>query len=112
ESRVDGAARGEVHDSRRAALGRRRGRPRARRRADARVDRRHGRRLPRHHSRPASSTRSRARVTEDINPNAAVHAEYRRGVRELCARFDSKYWQAVDAEPRYPEEFVDALTDA
>jgi acyl-CoA dehydrogenase len=51
-------------------------------------------------------------VTDDINPNADQHAEYRRGVRELCAQFDSKYWQAVDAEPRYPEEFVQALTRA
>jgi acyl-CoA dehydrogenase len=51
-------------------------------------------------------------VTDDINPNAEQYAEYRHGVRELCAQFDSKYWQEVDEEPRYPEEFVQALTRA
>ena len=48
----------------------------------------------------------------EINPRYAQHEEYRRGVRELCAQFDSAYWQKVDEEPRYPEEFVKALTDA
>ena len=28
------------------------------------------------------------------------YAEYRHGVRELCAQFDSTYWQEVDEEPR------------
>jgi acyl-CoA dehydrogenase len=36
----------------------------------------------------------------------------REGVRALCARFDSAYWQRVDAERGYPEAFVDALTGA
>ena len=48
----------------------------------------------------------------DINPRANEHEEYRKGVRELCARFDSAYWQRVDAVPEYPEEFVRALTEA
>jgi acyl-CoA dehydrogenase len=48
----------------------------------------------------------------DINPRAADHAEYRQGVRELCARFDSRYWQRVEEESGYPEEFVRALTEA
>jgi acyl-CoA dehydrogenase len=48
----------------------------------------------------------------DINPRAAEHAEYRRGVRDLCARFDSKYWQEVDSRAGYPEAFVRALTEA
>jgi acyl-CoA dehydrogenase len=48
----------------------------------------------------------------DINPRATVHEEYRKGIRELCARFDSAYWQRVDAIPEYPEEFVAALTAA
>ena len=48
----------------------------------------------------------------DINPRASEHEEYRKGVRELCARFDSAYWQRVDSIPEYPEEFVRALTEA
>jgi acyl-CoA dehydrogenase len=48
----------------------------------------------------------------DINPRAAEHAEYRKGVRDLCAAFDSKYWQSVDERAGYPEDFVKALTDA
>jgi acyl-CoA dehydrogenase len=48
----------------------------------------------------------------DINPRAGEHEEYRKGVRELCARFDSAYWQRVDSVPEYPEEFVRALTEA
>jgi len=48
----------------------------------------------------------------DINPRAPEHEEYRKGVRELCARFDSAYWQRVDKVAAYPEEFVSALTEA
>jgi acyl-CoA dehydrogenase len=33
-------------------------------------------------------------------------------VRALCARFDSSYWQKMDREAAYPEEFVRALTEA
>jgi acyl-CoA dehydrogenase len=36
---------------------------------------------------------------------------YRDGVRAVCARFPESYWRRVDAEKRYPEEFVHALTD-
>jgi len=36
---------------------------------------------------------------------------YRDGVRAVCARFPEAYWQRVDAERRYPDEFVRALTD-
>ncbi len=48
----------------------------------------------------------------DINPRAAEHAEYRQGVRDLCARFGSDYWQDVDSRAEYPEKFVKALTEA
>src|ERR1041385_3290501 len=48
----------------------------------------------------------------DINPRAHEHQEYRSAVRELCAQFDSKYWQEVEERAGYPEEFVRALTDA
>jgi acyl-CoA dehydrogenase len=48
----------------------------------------------------------------DINPRFQQHQEYRVGVREVCARFDSAYWQRVDRVAEYPEEFVKALTEA
>ena len=48
----------------------------------------------------------------DINPRAHEYQEYRRAIRELCAQFDSKYWQEVEERAGYPEAFVKALTDA
>jgi acyl-CoA dehydrogenase len=48
----------------------------------------------------------------EINPRAADHSEYRRGVRELCEKFDSAYWQRVEERSGYPEDFVAALTEA
>lgn len=48
----------------------------------------------------------------EINPRAARYGEYRESVRELCRNFGSDYWQRVEAEDRYPEEFVRALTEA
>jgi acyl-CoA dehydrogenase len=48
----------------------------------------------------------------DINPRAHEYQEYRQAIRELCGRFDSKYWQEVDARAGYPDAFVKALTDA
>lgn len=48
----------------------------------------------------------------DINPRASEYAEYRQGVRELCAGFGSDYWQEVESQSGYPEAFVKALTDA
>jgi acyl-CoA dehydrogenase len=48
----------------------------------------------------------------DINPKSDEYAEYRQAVRELCGRFDNKYWQQVEEEAAYPEAFVKALTDA
>ncbi|MBM3343269.1 MAG: acyl-CoA dehydrogenase [Betaproteobacteria bacterium] len=40
------------------------------------------------------------------------HADIREGVRALCNEFGSTYFQKVDAEHRYPDEFVQALTKA
>jgi acyl-CoA dehydrogenase len=48
----------------------------------------------------------------DINPRAYEYQEYRQAVRELCAQFDSKYWQEVEERNGYPDAFVKALTDA
>jgi len=33
-------------------------------------------------------------------------------VAQLCARFDAAYWRNCDAEARFPEEFVAAITEA
>ncbi|MBI3208198.1 MAG: acyl-CoA/acyl-ACP dehydrogenase [Candidatus Solibacter usitatus] len=48
----------------------------------------------------------------EINPRAAEYAEFRKPVRELCAQFDGRYWQQVEADQAYPEAFVNALTKA
>ncbi|HEX5912952.1 MAG TPA: acyl-CoA dehydrogenase family protein [Rubrobacter sp.] len=40
------------------------------------------------------------------------HENLRRGVREVCSRFPNEYWRGLDAERRYPEEFVAAMTGA
>ena len=44
--------------------------------------------------------------------NGGTHEELRRGVREVCARFPGEYWRKLDAERRYPAEFVGALGEA
>jgi acyl-CoA dehydrogenase len=38
--------------------------------------------------------------------------ELRHAIRELCAGFPSSYWQKIDEQRGYPEEFVTALTHA
>ena len=48
----------------------------------------------------------------DINPRAGEYAEIRQGVRDVCAPFDSAYWQSVERSSAYPEAFVAALTAA
>src|ERR1700682_5698077 len=45
-------------------------------------------------------------------PSLDRYQELREAVRALCARFDSAYWQRIDAERGYPEAFGDALTGA
>ncbi len=47
-----------------------------------------------------------------MNAIESSFREFRDPVRALCAKFDSAYWQGVDAEAGYPEAFVKALTDA
>src|SRR5437763_11592176 len=41
-----------------------------------------------------------------------AYDDIRQPVRDLCAEFPSSYWQRVDDERGYPEEFVAALTRA
>ena len=40
------------------------------------------------------------------------HRELREPVRALCARYPGEYWREKDRARAYPEEFVQALTDA
>jgi acyl-CoA dehydrogenase len=42
----------------------------------------------------------------------ARQEQIRAEVRQLCARFPPQYWRGLDAERRYPDEFVKAMTDA
>lgn len=48
----------------------------------------------------------------EINPHFGEHAELRRSIRELCARFPGEYWQKLEEKSGYPDEFVRALTEA
>jgi acyl-CoA dehydrogenase len=48
----------------------------------------------------------------DMNPFAQQHADIRQGVRDVCSRFDSSYWQQLEETSGYPEAFVQALTQA
>jgi acyl-CoA dehydrogenase len=48
----------------------------------------------------------------DINPRSTDFQEYRGAIRELCGRFDSKYWQEVEEHAGYPDAFVKVLTEA
>jgi acyl-CoA dehydrogenase len=41
-----------------------------------------------------------------------LHADLRRGVRDLCSRFPDAYWRELDARREYPAAFVAALTAA
>ena len=45
-------------------------------------------------------------------PNPDNHQELRDALRQMCAQFDSSYWQKVDEERAYPEAFVETLTKA
>lgn len=42
----------------------------------------------------------------------APYPEIREAVRDLCAGFDSSYWQRIEEQNAFPEEFVQALTQA
>lgn len=38
--------------------------------------------------------------------------EVRESVRRICAQFPGEYWRRLEAEERYPDDFVRALTEA
>ncbi|WP_249870773.1 acyl-CoA dehydrogenase family protein [Oceanobacillus saliphilus] len=41
-----------------------------------------------------------------------LQLEIKSAVKELCNKFDLEYWKKCDEEKRYPEEFVDAMSEA
>ena len=48
----------------------------------------------------------------DTSNRTDEHAELREALRALCNQYPPAYWQKVDEERGYPDEFVKALTDA
>lgn len=48
-------------------------------------------------------------MTEDLTEEQHMLAS---AVTDLCSKYDQEYWTAVDEARQYPEEFVQALTDA
>jgi acyl-CoA dehydrogenase len=48
----------------------------------------------------------------DINPRSKQHTEIRKAVRDICSSYGSNYWQKIEEESGYPEEFIQALTKA
>ncbi|MCB1191372.1 MAG: acyl-CoA/acyl-ACP dehydrogenase [Leptospiraceae bacterium] len=40
------------------------------------------------------------------------HKELRKGVQTVCKDYPGNYWQALDKEEKYPQEFVQALTNS
>src|SRR5215212_8550842 len=68
---------------------------------------------------PCPSSRKQARHASPSTfdpPVSAIlkgtHENLRQGVRDICARFPNEYWRDLDADRRYPEEFVRAMTEA
>lgn len=47
-----------------------------------------------------------------INPALQMYEDIREGVRGLCGNFDAAYWRGIDERKAFPEEFVNAMTDA
>ncbi|MCC2654966.1 MAG: hypothetical protein K0Q76_74 [Panacagrimonas sp.] len=43
---------------------------------------------------------------------SSTNLEIRGAVADLCSKFGNEYWQRCEAEERYAEEFVQAMTDA
>ena len=41
-----------------------------------------------------------------------LYEDLRQGVREVCAKFPDSYWRELDARREYPEQFVEAMTEA
>jgi acyl-CoA dehydrogenase len=51
-------------------------------------------------------------VATPVLQETPVQTALRNRVRELCAKYPDEYWRKVDRERAYPEEFINALTEA
>jgi acyl-CoA dehydrogenase len=47
-----------------------------------------------------------------INSALQKYEDIREGVRGLCENFDAAYWRGIDERKAFPEEFVNAMTEA
>ncbi len=59
-----------------------------------------------------SFSHSEANAMKTEIPTPDQYQELREALRDLCGQFDSAYWQKVDEARGYPEDFVNALTQA
>src|SRR5699024_11623270 len=50
--------------------------------------------------------------SETITLSEEERLKLRKEVREPCEKFGNEYWRELDPERKYPQEFVDALTQA
>ncbi|MCE1243152.1 acyl-CoA dehydrogenase family protein [Oryzomicrobium sp.] len=58
-------------------------------------------------------TEMSAPMTPFLNFNLnETHMEIREAVRDLCSHYPDEYWRKVDEARGFPEEFVNALTEA
>lgn len=48
----------------------------------------------------------------DMTNDDITQDEIRATVQELCSKFPPDYWRTLDKEKRYPEAFIDAITEA
>jgi acyl-CoA dehydrogenase len=47
-----------------------------------------------------------------MNNNKELHDDLRQGMRQLCARYPDEYWRELDKKEGFPNEFVQAMTEA
>ncbi len=50
-------------------------------------------------------------MTQYLNDDGLIE-DLREGVRQLCGHYPNSYWQEVDKQEAYPQEFVQAMTQA
>jgi acyl-CoA dehydrogenase len=47
-----------------------------------------------------------------MNKNRELHDDLRQAMRQLCARYPDVYWRELDKKEGFPNEFVQAMTEA